>query len=184
MDFTGHIVGRSIDFDSRETLLTLKVDKDSPLDNVPFTKEDKLSIHVAKWRKKRSLDANAYLWALCSKIANAVHSSKEEVYEEMLNKYGVFYRDDDGYVVVTVKSNVDMKKIDGHWKFCGGSSDGKFHSYMMLKGSSSFDTKEMSDLLEGVVSEAKDLGIDTETDKEHQAMLEEWGRRYEKRNHN
>lgn len=181
MDFTGHIAGRSIDFDTREILLTLRVDRDSQVDNIEFTTEDKLAIRIAKWRKKRSLDANAYLWVLCTKIASALKSSKDEVYEQMLKRYGTFYRNDDGsYITVTVKKEVDMSKISGHWMHCGDDPNGKFTAYMMIKGSSEYDTKEMSDLLEGIVSEARELGIQTETDKEHQAMIEEWGKQYAK----
>ena len=49
----------------------------------------KLSIKVVKYRKKRSLDANAYMWVLLSKIAEVIHSNKDDVYIEMLSRYGV-----------------------------------------------------------------------------------------------
>lgn len=183
MDFTGYIRGLAKDFGSKKWLLTLEMEEESALESLQnrFGQETKLQVHIAKWRKKRSLDANAYLWVLCTKMASALNTSKEEVYETMLKRYGVFYKDDNGYVIVTIKADVDTSKIGGHWQACGNSADGKFISYMMIKGSSEYDTKEMSDLLEGVVSEARGLGIDTETDYEHQVMLEEWGRRYEKK---
>lgn len=182
MDFTGHIVGLAKDFCSNLWHLTLELDKDTALEMIQnYGQDTKLTVHLAKYRKKRSNDANAYLWVLCDKIAYKIQSSKEEVYENMLKRYGTFYQDENGsYITVTVKKEVDMTKIDGHWFPCGsGYSNGtEFASYMMIKGSSEYDTKEMSKLLDGVVSEAKDLGIQTETDGELQLMLERWGEQY------
>jgi len=118
---------------------------------------EKLSITAKKYRQKRSLDANAYLWILCTKIAEAISTteaviSKDEVYEDMLQKYGCIYQDDDGYITVTVKAEVDMNKITGHWKFLKGN--GKFNSYLMIKGSSEYDSAEMARFIDAVVCEA------------------------------
>ena len=178
LDFIGQIVGLSQDFESRLWHITFSMDKDTALECVENLRQsDRLQIYVAKYRKKRSLDANAYLWVLCSQIGHKVNLSKEAVYEQMLNDYGTFYKDDDGYVTVTVKSSVNMSKVGGHWKFI--KQVGEFSSYLMIKGSSDYDAKEMGKLLDGVVLEARNLGIQTETDFDHERMLEEWGRQYQ-----
>lgn len=182
MEFTGRIVGLSRDVDSSLWLMTIEMSKDTAEETVHnrYGQDVKVRVQITKWFKKRTKDANAYLWGLCSEIAKAVKSSKDEVYEEMLKRYGTFYKDENGYVIVTVKASVDMSKVDGHWKFCGEREDGKFKAYMMIKGSSEYDTKEMSDLLDGVICEAKQLGIPTTTKKDYQRMIEEWGKEYEK----
>lgn len=131
-----------------------------------------LDITIKKHKEKRSLDANAYAWVLMSKLAGVLHTSKEEVYEEMLHRYGELYKDDDGYVTVTVKSNVDMSKIDGHWMRY--KDNGKFTSYMMIKGSSNYDTPEMSKFVDGIVSECKELGIETLTPDELERIKNAW----------
>lgn len=41
-------------------------------------------------------------------------------------------------------------------------------------GSSEYDTKQMSDLINGTVNDAKDLGIETLTDDEITEMMELW----------
>ena len=175
MDFTGKIVSLSKDWETNRWLITFSMNEDSALETIQALKQvDKLAIHVTKWRQKRSKDANAYLWVLCDKIAQVIKSSKEEVYENMLQKYGNFYSDDNGYVVVTVKSDVDMNKVGGHWKFYKRVGD--FSSYLMLKGSSEMDTKEMANLLDGVVYEARELNIETESDYDRERMLEEWAK--------
>jgi hypothetical protein len=137
---------------------------------------EKLSIKAVKYREKRSLDANAYCWEIITKIANHpdIKSSKEEVYEEMLQKYGYLYQDEDGYIPVTVKTGVNMSKIEGHWKFY--KSNGKFDSYLMIKGSSEYDSKEMAHFIDCVVQEAKELGIETLTPVELERLKTEWGK--------
>jgi hypothetical protein len=132
-----------------------------------------LSIVAKKYRQKRSLDANAYCWVLITKIAEMLNSSKEEIYEDMLQKYGFIYQDDDGYITVTVKADVDMNKITGHWKFLKGN--GKFNSYLMIKGSSEYDSAEMAKFIDRIVDEAKELGIETMTPAELERMKAAWG---------
>ena len=182
MDFTGFIVGLAKDFSSKKWHITLSMDEDTALETIQgFGQTTKLAIHIAKWRKKRSLDANAYLWVLCDKLAGVMRTSKDEVYELMLQRYGTFYLNDDGHpTTITVLSKVDMSRIEGHWKFYGTSEDGKFTVYEMIKGSSKYDTAEMSKLLDGVIYECKEQGISTETNEELQRMLDKWGEQYAK----
>ena len=66
-----------------------------------------------------------------------------------------------------------MSKIEGHWKFY--KSNGKFDSYLMIKGSSEYNTAEMSHFIDMVVQEAKELGIETLTPDELERMKQAWG---------
>ena len=138
-------------------------------------KYDLLRIKAVKYRQKRSLDANAYAWVLMTKIANHpdIASSKEEVYEQMLQKYGTFYEDEGGYITITVKKTVDMAKVSGHWKHI--KDNGNFASYLMIKGSSEYNTAEMSHFIDRIVEEAQELGIETATPDELERMKQEWG---------
>lgn len=133
---------------------------------------EKLTVTAKKYRKKRSRDANAYAWVLMSKIAKVVKSSENEIYEQELLKYGCYHEDEDGYIVITVKKQVDMSKVEGHWKLY--KCNDKFSSYLMIKGSSQYDTAEMSTFIEGVVYDAKELGIDTITPQELERMKSAW----------
>lgn len=173
MNFTGALKDVSRDWLTGKYYITFTCNEESAMDHIQNIKEcEKLSIEAKKYRQKRSLDSNAYLWILCTKIAEVVNSSKEEVYEEMLRKYGVVYKDDDGYITVTVKKEVDMSKIAGHWLFY--KDNGKFASYLMIKGTSEYDTAEMAKFLDMVVQEAKELGIETLTPAELERMKSEW----------
>ena len=50
-----------------------------------------------------------------------------------------------------------------------------YRTYMMLRGSSDYDTREMSELIDGTVSEAKQMGIETLPPHEIERMKKEWG---------
>lgn len=175
MDTTGKLTGASRTFNGQGIILTFEVDASAAGQVENMRSDDLLRIRAVKYKQKRSLDANAYAWVLMTKIANHpdISSSKEDVYEQMLQKYGTLYEDEDGYITITVKKSVDMSKVDGHWKFI--KDNGKFASYLMIKGSSEYDTAEMSHFIDRIVEESKELGIETATPDELERMKQEWG---------
>lgn len=153
--------------------LTFKVDKLSPeqLEALEGVREKPIEVSVKVNRGKRSLDSNSFMWVLISKIAEVVGSSKDEVYEECLQKYG--YLDEDA--VITVKAECDISRIDGHWRFL--KENGKFKAYIRIIGTSEYDPRRMNHFLDQVIIEAQDLGIETDTPEQ----IEEYKRLYEKR---
>lgn len=174
MQFTGKVAGLVQDYATGTFTISFTVNEHtavtSGFDSIKSL--DKLDVRVVKHREKRSLDANAYAWVLMSRIADSLGTSKEEVYEEMLRRYGVLYEDDQGYITITVSNKVDMSKVEGHWQRI--RENGKFKAYAMIKGSSQYDTKEMSHFIDGIVSEAKELGIETLTPMELEQMKVRW----------
>lgn len=174
MQFTGKVAGLVQDYATGTFTISFTVNERT---SVTFGYDsikdlDKLDVKAVKHREKRSLDANAYAWVLMSKIADALGTSKEEVYEEMLRRYGVLYEDEDGYITITVSNKVDMGKVDGHWQLIRQGE--KFKAYAMIKGSSQYDTKEMSRFIDGIVSDAKELNIETLTPMELERMKVGW----------
>lgn len=120
-------------------------------------------------REKRSLNANAYFWVLVGKIADVLRADKDEVYLEMLKRYG---QSD----LVSVVADVPAADYFRYFEEAGESTlNGKlFKHYRVYKGSSEFDTREMSILIDGAVQDAKDLGIETLTPEELERMKLEW----------
>lgn len=176
MRFTGEISSIGREWNSNKAVVSLALEEPHLVDEIIPLMKKKLNIEIKEWKKKRSLDANGYLWALCTEIANheEVRSSKDEVYEEMLQKYGYLYKDEDGsFITVTLKADIDISRVEGHWKFY--KSNGKFNAYLMIKGTSEYDTKEMAHFLDMVVEEAKELGIQTETPDKIAEMKALWG---------
>lgn len=147
---------------------TCKIDKILPL-IFRLDKDTIYDVKINKHREKRSLNANAYLWKLVTEIGNILNKSKEEVYLQMLIDYGQSE-------MVSILSEIDVKGYFKYYKLAGTSIlNGKeFNHYKIYKGSSEYDTKEMSILLNGVVQEAKNLGIKTKDDIEVERLLEEW----------
>ena len=132
-----------------------------------------LSVRLIKYHPKRSQDSNSYLWVLLSKMAEKLRTSKEELYEFKLRQYGVPYEKEDGsHVVIAMKEGIPLKDLPGHWlwlKDTNGASN-----YLMLKGTSEYDSAEMARFLDMIVQDAKDLGIETLTPDELERMKNEW----------
>lgn len=175
MESVGRLTNATKDFMTGKLNITFQIDTYSidEINNLLRT-SDVLDIVAKKHKKKRSLDANAYCWALMTKIANHndIRSSKEEVYEDMLQKYGYLDQDDDGYIVITIKKGINVKRLGGHWKFY--KSNGKFDSYLAIKGSSEYTTSEMATFIDGIIYECKQLGIETLPPDQLQRMVEQW----------
>lgn len=154
----------------RRWLITLAVEGEPT--EYDSLKDKELRIDIKKWSEKRSLDANAYCWVLCTAIAGKLKTSKDEVYEEMIQRYAPYDKDDDGYITVTMIERIPVSKLGGHWRLIN-KKDG-FNIYMKLVGSSEMDTAQMATFLDGVVSEAQELGIQTETPDEIERLKSLW----------
>ena len=148
---------------------TCKIDKILPL-IFRLDKDTIYDVKITKHREKRSLNCNAYLWKLVTEIGNVLSKSKEEVYLQMLIDYGQSE-------MISILSDIDVKGYFKYYKLAGSSMlNGKlFNHYKIYKGSSEYNTKEMSILLNGVVQEARNLGIKTKEDYEIEKLIEEWG---------
>ena len=172
MRLTGKIVGASIDFSTGKPTLTLEVNERNDFEMLvdEMRDKDKLSIEVKPYREKRSLNANAYAWTLIGKIADAARAGKDEIYLKLLKRYGQSE-------LISVLSHVPIENYVKYYEEAGESKlNGKdFTHYRVYKGSSEFDTREMSIFIDGVVSEAKELGIQTETPNEIAKMKALWG---------
>lgn len=179
MKFTGHLKEPIIDFRTGRLTLLFEPNEDFKTCYEEFKDCDKLSLEIKRYKAKRSLDANAYAWVLMTRIGEIIGASKEEVYEQMLKSYGTLYEDENGHVCITLKSGIDIKRLPGHWLKI--KENGQFTGYIMIKGSSEYDTGEMSKFLDGIIHECEDLGIQTATPNEVAEMKQKWGAEYGKK---
>lgn len=138
---------------------------------------------IKKHRKKRSLDANAYYWKIVTEIAEALKTSKNEVHNVMLRRYGQAEGVDGRLVTVYIPDTEKAEKQalmaeDYHIKPTSyvqvGSKGQTFRAYVLLRGSRTYNTKEMATLIEGTIQEAEQLGIQTMTPEE----LERYGQHH------
>ena len=140
--------------------------------------EKDYTVKIEPVKRKRSLNSNAYAWVLMTEIANVLRTDKEDVYVDMLKRYGQIAEDKDGNkIVFSVRSDIDATSFYKYLERIGtGTVNGtEFTHYRALKGSSDFDTREMSIFIDGIVSEAKNLGIETMTPDEIARMNAAWG---------
>lgn len=178
MEVTGKITALSKDWVSGKFLLTLEINEASVLENQfdNLKTLEKLKIKIVKWTQKRSLDANAYFHVLVGKIADNRKISKALCKNILLGRYGQREMQGDKPVVISVVSEVDMmEREDIHTVAIGyGNVGGKeFTHYAVVRGSHTYDSKEMSILIDGTVNEAKDLGIETLPPEELARMMEQ-----------
>lgn len=136
-------------------------------------KDQAVDVLIKKHRSLRSLDANAYMWVLINKISEAISPpmNKQEVYLLMLRRYG------QGGQVSILSSQFDsiIREFEYHKVLGTSTANGKEFTHAdVLVGSSKYDTREMSVLIDGVIQEARDLGIDTDTPEQIAKFKERW----------
>ena len=152
----------SKDWKTGKFRLTFELEQFQP-NAIDSIKDAPLRLTVKRWKEKRSLDANAYYWLLNSKLALYYDTTPEELYELHMQRYGLLDSDDNGHISITVRADVDMSRIDGHWKLLKISSDGKWKSFIRIRGTSEYDSKEMAYFLDRIIEECREAGIPTET---------------------
>lgn len=173
MKLQGKLADVSIDYKTNKKKLTFLINNNitslEEIENVEV-----LDIEAKKHRNKRKLNCNAYLWLLLQEMADKLDTSKDELYIEMLGRYGVFThiivkekavnKFMEEYRLVKDLGEITVKGTTGHQLQC-------------YFGSSTYDSKEFSVLLNGVVNEAKAIGIATLDELELQTMYDEWGKK-------
>ena len=157
------------DYSSKKWLITLELD--SPPVEYDKTKDKPLNITIKQYRTGRSKDANALMWACIGEIAQEIRADKWEIYLQMLKKYGQYT-----YVCV-IPEAVEM--IRKQWRECeelGKVNINGRESVQLLcyYGSSTYDTRQFSILLDGIIYDMKELGIPTPTSEEMRRSIDEW----------
>ena len=180
MELNGKVVDVSLDFLTNKPKITIQINKQQDILTEEFNelvKEEKLSITIDKPKKQRSNDANAYCWVLCEQIANKVNSTKINVYRKAISEVGQFeilpIKDE------AVNTFIKAWQHKGIGWVCQSLGESKFRGFtnvVAYYGSSVYDTKAMSRLIEWLVEEAKELGIKTLEDLEIERLIAEWNK--------
>lgn len=160
----------------RKYLITFEVD-DVP-QMFDRTKDKELNIEIKEHREKRSLNANSYFHVLVDKIAEIQGVSHSEIHNHLISEYGFV---DEDIKNIILDDNIPWQKLDNiHLRpttFTKVLDNGRLYRvYYVMRGSHTYDTKEMSRLIDGTVSEAKELGIETMTPNEIERMKQQWGK--------
>lgn len=157
-------------------LVTLQVPKIAVNDLFKL-KDDDLDVEIKKHREKRSLTANSYLWVLCRELAKTMESTTSmfDVYKIKLREYSSWWDE----IIVSDKIFNYLKKQENeeHAEFRVVDElerkGNKVRARVYL-GSSKFDSKEMSRVIDGLVQDCKEQGIDTMPPDELERLIGEW----------
>jgi hypothetical protein len=133
-----------------------------------------LECEIKQHRERRSLNANAFLWKLCQEIAEIIRSTKEEVYKKAIREVGQFE-----ILAIQEKAVQQFIKI---WNSRGlgwyaEEMDSKLSGCKKIVayyGSSCYDSKAMSVLLDFIIDDAKELNIEVLTPEEVASLKQQY----------
>lgn len=178
MKLRGRLLDIVRDYHNGEFQMRLAV-REVPSGVERLREETDLAITITKWREQRSLTANAYYWVLVGKIADAINQSQNVVHNILLRRYGTLEIIDGETLTIMVRDTEEAEKdvLESslyHLRPTSHTKEGKsgnvYRAYKVIKGSSDYDSKEMATLIDGAISEAKELGLETLPDWEIERM--------------
>lgn len=174
----GRIKQISQDFMDDGIIVTLSINNCSVQELQTLSNFEKLDVQMKKWRNTRSSDANAYFHVLVGKIADVMNISKTRAKNLMIGRYGQQDYVDEQPVHIETELPIDVM-LEQEFVHCvpydvriEGTKG--IYSYYVFRGSKTYDTKEMSILIDGTVQDAKELGIETLPPDELTRMVETW----------
>ena len=163
MKAKGRITGIQVPFRSKRPVVSFEVQAEP--EALEKYMDIDLDISFSRHRNRRSIDANAFLWACLGEIARAINSDTWSIYLYMLERYGKFT-----HILVKPEAVEQVRQVWRETKIVG-EKDGMIQMLCFF-GSSTYNTKEFSQLLDGVVSEMKEMHLETPPDEEMKRLLE------------
>lgn len=144
-----------------------------------------VKIEIKKYNPARSLDANARAWSLIDAIAAKTGIRKHEVYQTAIRDIG-------GVSDIVCVKNEAVQTLCKGWTEHGLGWQTKImpsklpgcSNVTLYYGSSVFDSKQMSALIDSLVQEAEAQGIPTMNETEKEKLLLQWSKKVEKKSMN
>ena len=154
-----------------------KVRRTSFLRLLEKNKDKDIFLSVKRYREKRSLNANSYLWLLLEKLAEKLERPKEDIYLEYVKDYGIHRQAVINERAVETLSYIWQKNGIG-WivEKVDKDSDG-FVVVNFYYGTSTYNTKQMARIINAVVFDCKEQEIETLPPEKLKGMIDEWGKR-------
>lgn len=139
-----------------------------------FKQDKSKQYEIKEVKKARSLDSNAYCWVLLGKLQDKLYIPKEDIYKALIKEIG-------SYEVIPVK-NEAIERFRQAWSKNGlgwitdvtKSKLEGFTNVIAYYGSSSYNTEEMSRLIDSIVQECRQQGIETKSKSEIDSLLKQW----------
>lgn len=124
-------------------------------------KEKLYDVKITEYSDKRTKTMNSYYWVLVTQLANVLRTSKDELHTELIKRYS--QRD-----YISLLANIKPSDYFPYYEYQNTfkHNNNTFKSYLVFKRSSDMNKQEFSILLDGLISECKEVGINTMTPEE------------------
>ena len=176
METRGQIHNIGLAYPSRNAVISVEIA--ARPEDVERYMDKNLTIILKEYRQRRSLNANSYFHKLCDEIRQKLGVSLAKVKNDLITTYGqIWYLDNgDPWIYKTNAPTEVVQELETHHLLFIKSDpdDSDISWYKVYRGSHTYDTKEMSILIDGTVSEAKELGIETLTPDELNKLKAAW----------
>lgn len=182
MDYTGTIKDMFRGMDGKFSMLLTIEEEPGDIESLMGKK---LKIKISEWKKKRSLDANNYFHALADKLRMKIDTvpwSMAHIKNHLIADYGQVMYLESG-VPLIYKTNAPPEYVqeleEPHLSLVKTEieRDTPVYFYRMYRGSHTYNTQEMSRLLDGTIEECKAQGIETMTPAQLERMLSAWNQK-------
>lgn len=132
-------------------------------------------VEIKQHREKRSLDSNAYAWVLIDRLAAKTGVPKTLIYRSYIREIG-------GNSETVCVQDEAAEKLRYGWEHNGlgwltDSTRSKIPgctNVILYYGSSTYDTEQMSRLIDMIVQDCREQGIETLPPHKLAAMMEGW----------
>ena len=180
----GRLSDLSVNVRNAKQRLTLEIDGDFRPQWDKLNGKD-IDIEIAIHREKRSKDANAYFWQLCGKLSAEIGVPPVEIYRQYIRDVG------GNYIVVPVLHEA-VELFCFSWEYDHGKKKlgwltetfpSKIDGYTNVRafyGSSTYDKAQMARLIDFLIEDCKENGIETRTPDEIANLLSLWESDYHK----
>lgn len=183
-ELTGELIPY-VNFNAKgRPIITIEVEeRKTALSMVDELKGKRLSIKIGKWQQKRSLDANKYLWKLCSLIAEKLSDdgepyTKEEIYQRAIKARGIYREQGELQPQFAQTMRTAWERLGTGWvtEQVDFEPDGERVIVRFYYGSSTYSSKQLARVIDWLKVECDNLGIETKSNEEISSLLNSWGR--------
>lgn len=182
--FRVRLLQPEIDYETRRVIARQEIIEGNYREFFDVADKDKeFDVSIRRHRQRRSLDANSYFHVLVGKIADKLGTGHAEAKNRMLAQYGQLETDENGKAVfMIVRDDIPVEKWQEiHLRPTSQIQELNgvtYRVYMVVRGSHTYDTAEFSILINGTISEAKEIGIpeaEIISTREREMLREQYG---------
>lgn len=122
-------------------------------------------------KNKRTIDQNSLMWALLTIYGDEQGEPAEDIYVRMLAKYGVAE-----FLMALPEAEDSLKKVFREVKRVDSRTvnDKEMIVFKCYYGSSTYDTKQMGVVIDGIFDELAQIGVDASTSRDVAGLYEDW----------